>query len=58
MPAGVPVATFAIGEAGAINAALFAIELLAHDDDQLHKTLVEYRRKRHDDAVSSVLPPA
>jgi 5-(carboxyamino)imidazole ribonucleotide mutase len=52
------VATFAIGEAGAINAALFAIELLAHDDDQLHKTLVEYRRKRHDDAVSSVLPPA
>jgi 5-(carboxyamino)imidazole ribonucleotide mutase len=58
MPAGVPVATFAIGEAGAINAALFAIELLAHDDDQLHKTLVEYRRKRHDDAVSSVLPSA
>ncbi len=58
MPAGTPVATFAIGEAGAVNAALFAIELLAHDDDQLHNALVEYRRKRHDDAASSVLPPA
>jgi 5-(carboxyamino)imidazole ribonucleotide mutase len=51
------VATFAIGEAGAVNAALFAIELLAYDDDQLHNALVEYRRKRHDDATSSVLPP-
>lgn len=58
MPAGTPVATFAIGEAGAINAALFAIEVLAHDDDQLHNALVEYRRIRHDDAASSVLPPA
>lgn len=57
MPAGTPVATFSIGEAGAVNAALFAIELLAHDDLDLHHALVRYRRARHDDAVSSVLPP-
>ncbi|MSO15175.1 MAG: 5-(carboxyamino)imidazole ribonucleotide mutase [Ilumatobacteraceae bacterium] len=57
MPAGTPVATFAIGQAGAINAALFAIEVLAHDDDLLHNALVEYRRTRHDDAACSVLPP-
>jgi 5-(carboxyamino)imidazole ribonucleotide mutase len=57
MPAGTPVATFAIGEPGAINAALFVIELLAYNDNQLHDALVEYRRTRHDDAASSVLPP-
>lgn len=58
MPAGVPVATFAIGEAGAANAALFAIALLAADDDDLRTALAAYRRARHDDAESSVLPPA
>jgi len=58
MPAGTPVATFAIGEAGATNAALFAIHMLAHEDKQLHAALLEYRRTRHDEAVSSVLPPA
>ena len=58
MPAGVPVATFAIGEPGATNAALFAVQLLAHADKQLHAALFEYRKTRHDDAVSSVLPPA
>jgi len=57
MPAGTPVATFAIGEAGAINAALFAIELLAHENVELHNALLEYRRARHDDATSSILPP-
>lgn len=57
MPAGTPVATFAIGEAGAINAALFAIELLAHNDQQLYEALVRYRSTRHDAAASSVLPP-
>ena len=57
MPAGIPVATFAIGEAGATNAALFAIHMLAHEDKQLHAALLEYRRTRHDEAVSSVLPP-
>jgi 5-(carboxyamino)imidazole ribonucleotide mutase len=58
MPAGIPVATFAIGEPGATNAALFAVQLLAHEDKQLHAALFEYRKTRHDDAVSSVLPPA
>lgn len=57
MPAGVPVATFAIGEAGAINAALFAIAILAGDDLGLQQQLLEFRRARHDDAASSVLPP-
>jgi 5-(carboxyamino)imidazole ribonucleotide mutase len=57
MPAGTPVATFAIGNAGATNAALFAIQLLAHDNDDLLTALVDYRRTRHDEAASSVLPP-
>jgi 5-(carboxyamino)imidazole ribonucleotide mutase len=58
MPAGTPVATFAIGDAGATNAALFAIQLLAHDNDELLTALVDYRRTRHDEAASSVLPPS
>jgi 5-(carboxyamino)imidazole ribonucleotide mutase len=57
MPAGTPVATFAIGDAGATNAALFAIQLLTHDNDELLTALVDYRRTRHDEAASSVLPP-
>lgn len=43
MPAGVPVATMAIGEAGAKNAALFALQLLANNDDDLYNKLVNYR---------------
>jgi 5-(carboxyamino)imidazole ribonucleotide mutase len=58
MPAGTPVATFAIGNAGATNAALFAIQLLAHDNDELLTALVDYRRTRHDEAAASVLPPS
>ncbi|MGB8862203.1 MAG: 5-(carboxyamino)imidazole ribonucleotide mutase [Ilumatobacteraceae bacterium] len=57
MPAGVPVATFAIGEAGATNAALFAIALLAAGDPALATQLAEYRSRRHHDASTSVLPP-
>ena len=57
MPAGVPVATFAIGEAGATNAALFAIALLAHGDPELAGALDAYRRQRHDEAAAAVLPP-
>ncbi|MEY2581261.1 MAG: 5-(carboxyamino)imidazole ribonucleotide mutase [Ilumatobacteraceae bacterium] len=57
MPAGVPVATFAIGEAGAINAALFAIAVLAGADPELSSALDAYRRQRHDDAAAGVLPP-
>ena len=58
MPAGVPVATFAIGEAGATNAALFAVAMLAADDPALAERLRAYRTRRHDDAASSPLPPA
>jgi len=57
MPAGVPVATFAIGEAGATNAALFAVAMLACDDDQLSKALDAYRQQRHDAAAEATLPP-
>jgi 5-(carboxyamino)imidazole ribonucleotide mutase len=56
MPAGVPVATFAIGEAGATNAALFAVALLAAHDPALRERLVADRRRRHDEAASAELP--
>lgn len=58
MPAGVPVATFAIGDAGATNAALFAVALLALDDADLASGLERYRLQRRDQAAGSVLPPA
>jgi 5-(carboxyamino)imidazole ribonucleotide mutase len=57
MPAGVPVATFAIGEAGATNAALFAVAMLADTDPHLRVALDEYRAARRERARSSVLPP-
>lgn len=57
MPAGVPVATFAIGEAGAVNAALFAVALLASDDPELAEALAADRERRRSEAASSVLPP-
>jgi 5-(carboxyamino)imidazole ribonucleotide mutase len=57
MPAGVPVAAFAIGEAGATNAALFAVALLADADSELAAALDAYRSQRHDDAAGAVLPP-
>ena len=46
MPKGVPVATFAIGEAGAANAALFAVALLAVTDKKMLKKLEAFRRKQ------------
>ena len=46
MPKGIPVATFAIGEAGAANAALFAVALLALSDKALAGKLDEFRRKQ------------
>jgi 5-(carboxyamino)imidazole ribonucleotide mutase len=57
MPKGVPVATFAIGEAGAANAALFAISLLANNDEKLHKTLAGFREKQRQVALNMPLPP-
>jgi len=46
MPRGVPVATFAIGEAGAANAALYAVAMLANHDPQLAKALADYRARQ------------
>ena len=46
MPGGVPVATFAIGGAGAMNAALFAAALLAADDPQVARALDDFRRSQ------------
>jgi 5-(carboxyamino)imidazole ribonucleotide mutase len=57
MPAGIPVATFAIGDAGATNAALFVVALLADGDAELSSALDAYRRRRHDDAAAGMLPP-
>ncbi len=56
MPAGVPTATFAIGEAGATNAALFAVAMLANDDPDLLERLEQYRRERRDAAATARLP--
>ena len=46
MPKGVPVATFAIGEAGAANAALFAVAMLAREDEGLAAKLDDFRRRQ------------
>ncbi len=55
MPAGIPVATFAIGVAGAKNAALFAAALLAHDDEGIAAELAAFRKKQTADALASTL---
>ncbi len=48
MPKGIPVATFAIGDAGAANAGLFAVSILANQDADLAKKLAEFRAKQSD----------
>ena len=58
MPKGIPVATFAIGDAGAANAALFAIAMLALADAKLAKALTAFRKKQSDAVKSAVLPKA
>ncbi len=55
MPKGIPVATFAIGEAGAANAALFAISVLATEDTALSEKLVLFRQKQTQAAQNSKL---
>ena len=57
MPKGVPVATFAIGEAGAANAALHAIATLAMNDEALHEKLTAYRAAQTQKARAMTLPP-
>ena len=56
MPKGVPVATFAIGEAGAANAALFAVSLLAYGDAALIGKLAEYRESLKELVAAMQLP--
>ncbi|HEX7455613.1 MAG TPA: AIR carboxylase family protein, partial [Gallionella sp.] len=56
MPKGIPVATFAIGEAGAANAGLFAISMLALNDAPLAERLSEYRKQQAVKIAETVLP--
>ncbi len=55
MPAGIPVATFAIGVAGAKNAALFAAEMLAFDHAAIRKALEAFRSRQTDESLASKL---
>ena len=55
MPKGVPVATFAIGRAGAANAALFAVEMLAAADEGLREKLASWRDVRKKEVLAGVL---
>ncbi|MEO7853713.1 MAG: 5-(carboxyamino)imidazole ribonucleotide mutase [Rubrivivax sp.] len=50
MPRGIPVATFAIGDAGAANAALFVVAMLATHDSALHAQLIAWRQRQSDAA--------
>ena len=58
MPKGIPVATYAIGEAGAANAALSAISMLAITDESLAIKLAEFREKQQQSVFAMTLPPA
>ncbi len=58
MPKGIPVATFAIGAAGAANAALFAVAMLANDDPALRAKLDSFRAEQTATARGMTLPPA
>ena len=57
MPKGIPVATFAIGAAGAANAALFAVAMLALRDPSLQQALQAYREQQRQAARQMTLPP-
>ncbi|QRR33750.1 5-(carboxyamino)imidazole ribonucleotide mutase [Hydrogenophaga sp. YM1] len=57
MPKGVPVATFAIGPAGAANAALFAVAMLAGEDPVLRQKLQAFRAEQTEAARAMTLPP-
>jgi len=56
MPKGIPVATFAIGEAGAANAALFAVAMLANEDAELSAKLQTFRRVQAEKVLAMKLP--
>lgn len=56
MPKGIPVATFAIGEAGAANAGLFAVSMLALHDKAIADKLAAYRKKQAEQIAATTLP--
>lgn len=56
MPKGIPVATFAIGEAGAANAALFAVAMLANHDKKLNERLQAFRQAQSAKVLAMQLP--
>jgi 5-(carboxyamino)imidazole ribonucleotide mutase len=56
MPRGIPVATFAIGEAGASNAALFAVSVLSLKDSELGRKLQDFRQQQTDAVLRAQLP--
>ena len=56
MPKGIPVATFAIGEAGAANAALFAVSLLSNHDPELAAKLADFRERQKQAVLEMELP--
>ncbi len=56
MPGGIPVATFAIGKAGAVNAALFAVSILAGSRPELRKKLREFRDEQQQKILKETLP--
>lgn len=56
MPKGIPVATFAIGDAGAANAGLFAVSVLASKNPDLAKKLMEFRKNQAEKVQAMALP--
>ena len=56
MPKGIPVATFAIGEAGAANAGLYAVSILANQDDELAEKLADFRADQQEAVLAMELP--
>jgi 5-(carboxyamino)imidazole ribonucleotide mutase len=56
MPGGIPVATFAVGEAGATNAALFAISILALSDAAVAEKLNQFRLRQTEKVLAKKLP--
>ena len=57
MPAGIPTATFAIGKAGATNAALFAVAMLANENPALAEKLADFRKNQTAAVKAAALPP-
>ena len=57
MPKGIPVATFAIGEAGAANAGLYAVSILANQDQALAEKLADFRANQQEAVLAMQLPP-